>query len=515
MSIHAVGAKTRANWPGPILRLLPILIVSPFLLFPRRGLIWIALAVPFTWCLNIRGKGHFVAPTPLNGPSLALLTMVLVSLYATFSIDFSLPKVAGVILGIYVFFAIVQLVDRRGKLAFGVGTFCASGVILALVSLVGTQWKGRLAGVAALAKLLPARFKGLPGAEEGFHANAVGGSAILFIPLVSLVIYYALKEKPQGVGGKKLLRSVVAISLLAVFLLCFVLLLSESRGAWFSLILAMAFLLLLNLRWLRWIAICALVAGIAGVFIFHPWHFLWQTALSDQVTSAELSFASRMEVWSRALYGIQDFPFTGMGMNAFRKVMPVLYPAFTLAPDFDVASAHNHVLQAALDLGIPGMVAYLAIWAATARMLYYVVRRSADSFKRIVAQGIGAGLLAQFVFQLTDAIPLGAKVGIFFWMALGLSAALFRLVKEEVKATDEGVARVWKISTWEVFAIWVFSSLLSIAFIGEHPYVGLAIGIVGGIVLGYCAVENYLGKDESHGFTRMNADRVGVPESAG
>jgi O-antigen ligase len=33
--------------------------------------------------------------------------------------------------------------------------------------------------------------------------------------------------------------------------------------------------------------------------------------------------AGRMELWSRAIYGIQDFPITGMGMNAFRKVMPV------------------------------------------------------------------------------------------------------------------------------------------------------------------------------------------------
>jgi len=38
--------------------------------------------------------------------------------------------------------------------------------------------------------------------------------------------------------------------------------------------------------------------------------------------------SGRVEVWSRALYGIQDFPFTGMGMNAFRRVVPVLYPCF-------------------------------------------------------------------------------------------------------------------------------------------------------------------------------------------
>ena len=49
-------------------------------------------------------------------------------------------------------------------------------------------------------------------------------------------------------------------------------------------------------------------------------------------------------------------------MNAFRKVMPVLYPMFLSSPDFDMAHAHNHLLQVAIDLGIPGLVAYFALW---------------------------------------------------------------------------------------------------------------------------------------------------------
>lgn len=32
--------------------------------------------------------------------------------------------------------------------------------------------------------------------------------------------------------------------------------------------------------------------------------------------------------------------------------------------------------------------------------------------------------------------------------------------------------------------VWILFSLLAIAYIGQHPYLGLAIAIVGGIVLG-------------------------------
>jgi O-antigen ligase len=134
-----------------------------------------------------------------------------------------------------------------------------------------------------------------------------------------------------------------------------------------------------------------------------------------------------MELWSRGIYGIQNFPLTGMGMNTFRKVMPVLYPTFLTSPDFDVAHAHNHLLQAGLDLGIPGLVAYISIWMVASALLVAVYRRSKDRVYTIVAGGLGIGLIAHFVFSMTDAIGLGTKVGILFWLTLALVTALHHL----------------------------------------------------------------------------------------
>lgn len=65
------------------------------------------------------------------------------------------------------------------------------------------------------------------------------------------------------------------------------------------------------------------------------------------------TLVGRPELWSSALYGIQDFPFTGMGMNTFRQVVHVLYPLFSISPEMDIGHAHNEFLQAGLDLGIP------------------------------------------------------------------------------------------------------------------------------------------------------------------
>ena len=42
-----------------------------------------------------------------------------------------------------------------------------------------------------------------------------------------------------------------------------------------------------------------------------------------------------------------------------------------------------------------------------------------------MAVGLGAGLLAHLLFGMTDAVALGAKPGILFWMLLALIVCLW------------------------------------------------------------------------------------------
>ena len=87
----------------------------------------------------------------------------------------------------------------------------------------------------------------------------------------------------------------------------------------------------------------------------------------------------------------------------------------------------DHLLQAALDVGIPGLIAYLSIWLVAGVLLIAVYRQSAEPFDRAVSGGLGAGLVAYFVFSMTAAIPLGAKEGVLFWLTLALATALHRV----------------------------------------------------------------------------------------
>ena len=49
-----------------------------------------------------------------------------------------------------------------------------------------------------------------------------------------------------------------------------------------------------------------------------------------------------------------------------------------------------------------------------------------------------------------------------------------------------------RLSTFlTVFSIWVLASLVAIAYIGSHPYLGLGIALLGGIAFGVIAFLSY------------------------
>jgi putative inorganic carbon (HCO3(-)) transporter len=452
------------------------LALGPFLLFPRLSWMWLALAIPVFWGMNLIANRQLAPATPLNVLLLPLMLMVGVSLWATFSIEFSLGKIAGTLLGVLLFWGLAQFIWTEARLRLAVAAFLAGGFAFSVLALLITQWRSKFPFLRDVAAYFPPRIKVLAGTADGFNANPVGGSMLLFLPLALVLLICG-----PGAVRKTTWRRFTLTTALALAALMFtaVLLLSQSRGAWIGMAAALVFLLSSRFLWVRRVALTALGAGGAWIWVSKPWVAI-MTSGDAGLQGGDVSLKGRFELWSRALYGIQDFPYTGMGMDTFRRLAHTLYPVFTLPQDADFASAHNVVLQTALDLGIPGMVAFVSIWAAVGFLLFRIWKRSADSFHRATALGLMAGLLAQFVYQLADAIPLGAKVGVFWWIALGIAAVLFRL---EFPLFARGAR------TWQILLHWFLVSLVSISLVGSHPYWALAVGASGAAFLGWEAAR--------------------------
>ena len=481
-----------------------LLLVAPFLLFPTPKRTPALLIVPVLWILrwfvarlspasphpSTPSPSHPNTPaplpfTPLNSVILLIAIMVLVSTWATYDLAFSLPKISGMVLGLGVFFAITREARQPHGWWLSLLLFLAMGVSVAGLGLLGTNWfTTKISFLNPVTSRFPTLITGLQGAESGFHPNEVAGALTWVLPVLmilslsfrtpALCVPSGRGEAISSNGSKILLNSPspgigrggwgvrVIIWLSTLFVLA-VFILTQSRGGYLAVAftsLALLFIAL-PLRW-RWTLLAGLViAGLILGFVLSKEDLIaardWLTG-SGLTTEGALSLNTlegRVEIWSRAIYGLQDFPFTGMGMNTFREVVHVLYPLFLIAPDVDFGHAHNEFLQAGLDLGIPGLIAFIAIYIGAFWMLAEVWKRTRNpcpdpegsrraqlltpnsktaisNLQRATVLGLGGGLAAHLLYGLTDAVALGAKPGVLFWMLLGLIAGLHNQVRTSV-----------------------------------------------------------------------------------
>jgi O-antigen ligase len=216
-----------------------------------------------------------------------------------------------------------------------------------------------------------------------------------------------------------------------------VLFLTQSRSGWLGLVVGLAAMSAWVNKRARIVVLVLSVALLAIAVVQGPSWF--RAALSTGMASdvlGRLNWGFRIGIWRAALWGIADFPLTGMGFGAFRRVASALYPLPYMPVGYDFAHAHNGFFQAALDLGLPGLLAYAAIWLLSARMIFSCLRRArglppTEHSAQLVSLALGflGCLAASFVYNWTDTVALGAKGGLPWWMMLGLIVALSRYVE--------------------------------------------------------------------------------------
>ena len=475
-----------------------LLFLSPFLIFPSKERIFLILLFPGIWIvhfINCKAVSRETEPvilpvTPLNGSLLLLMVMVIVSVWVTYNLDLSLEKISGLILGFGLYFSILRLSEGRTGWWYSLLGFLGAGFAWGIGSFFGMDYQIRFSFLTKLIDRIPRPFTNIPGFGEGLQHNAAGGTLLWVIPIfIVLSIYFSRRlltinqaikggiQNQPGLDDKQsepknfrekirnpilkftlsltqdsmiLVRFLCASLIATLIFLCFVLFISQSRGSYLALGITLILMMALAIprRW-RTFYIFGIISLIGITILVISSNQGWEELilrynLSDQSGFTIDSIQDRLEIWPRALFAIRHFPITGMGMNTFREVVHKLYPLFHIAPTVDIAHAHNEFLQAALDLGIPGLISFLSIywicywmlwrtWHAEHFILSDEIEKTGNiiPLRRIMVLGLGGGLTAHMFFGFADAITLGAKPGAFFWILLGLIAGLFRLVNEE------------------------------------------------------------------------------------
>jgi putative inorganic carbon (HCO3(-)) transporter len=432
-----------------LVELLLLVAAAPALYFPHWFPFW---AVPLSlallaagWLHRKRRLGVWLVRTPADWPLFFLfLVMLPVAVWVTpdeLRTSVALPRAYILVWNFCLFWFVVSYASGSGAaLHWLLHGFAGLSAFIAGLALLGMNWLYKVPVLAGALEQMPSVLTGVfRGAESGFSPNQVAGSLLYFLPLTLALLIYgrAYRSGQPGAKGRWFL-------LLCCVVMFGVLLLTQSRAALLGLACGLGMMAALPSRWGR----RALLLGLGAVVLTMPlWLDPFIAVIGDAAPDMTIGSAStinvRFDIWRHALYGIADFPFTGLGLGAFRALVRPLYGLASVAAYYDIAHAHNIFLQTALDLGLPGLVALLAIYLAAAVQIYALWRRGSDgaesvsnplslphgrgSDARAWALGFTASLVAQTVYSQLDAVTLGSKPNLLFWGLIGLVLAAANL----------------------------------------------------------------------------------------
>lgn len=401
-------------------------------LFTVAGTFWpplyaIAALLSLAGLLARRGRPF----TPLDPPLILLLLTLPLSLWASALPAQTLPQLLRLLAGIALLNTILsmELRQSRNSIERIMLALLAAGLLLSLASPFVVQWNALKLGLPSA------------GLYERFTlqvANPVNPNVMagLLAPLLLLALGRLVFD------WRSLSRLERALALAFVLLGGAVLLLTQSRGGWLGLLAGLAVLLCLAGRRGRWILLAGALVAILLVARLGFERLAAVLASSPGLGGLE----GRLEVWSRALAMIHDFPFTGIGLGGFTLVSDRLYPFFAYLPG-TVEHAHNLYLQVAVDLGLPGLAAWLGLAAGglyCAGRAFRQARLSATPGLAGLAAGLLAAQAAFLAHGLIDAVLWGmVRTAPLVWLIWGLSAALdlhFRPARQQQEGKDDAPA---------------------------------------------------------------------------
>jgi len=420
--------------------MLLLLVAAPLLIWPRPlAVLAGALLLGSARVAARRHRGRWL-PVGVPGLPVAwLLASATLGFAITLDPERSLERVGGLLLGLGMLCAAAAWPRGRAATPFP-GILIAGATALALATPLLVNWAAkRPAWVPpALALAWPATLQAtiwpaLDPLEYGVPANTVAGLLAILLPVALAGATrpalappsLAGASVPLGGGWRPRRAAALGMALIALALLA-----TQARGAILAGGLASGAYLAWRAPRARPALAAAAIAGlIAGLTAFVGGHAgLLAAVLGGAHVDAQGDTALlRLALWERALSMIGDYPFTGVGLNNFPLVQQRLYPLLPVQPAALIPHAHNLYLQAALDYGVPGLLAFLALAASLAATIRPGLARPArglPDLDAVILAGYAAGLVAYLLYGLTDALAVGGRLAAPAWLLAGLALGL-------------------------------------------------------------------------------------------
>jgi O-antigen ligase len=345
-----------------------------------------------------------LAPLRLNAVFPALAAVFVIEMFSYFSHGGTLgdPALTNRVSMLLLFFLIIALVDSIGRLR---------RVILIMI------------GSVAIAAVYVVRDWQFNRMYADYRPGGISGDANYFALCASACMLLSLQlalSRPTR-WEKRYLYGCLAITSVAF-------LMAASRGGFVGLAIGLLFLMFRSGRGVRTMLLIGLVIAPLLVLvpntsiqrIFHPG------------TGEDEAVDARHVTWMAGLRMIEAHPIGGIGLNRFRS----LVLSYEGTNDKPVQSlAHNTYIEVAAELGIPGLLAYLALIWSGFRALNRAARLKGQPVLREAAIGFQAAMIAATVC----ATFVSASWFRFLWLVLLLPACLPTIEQRFVRrvaATD-------------------------------------------------------------------------------
>jgi O-antigen ligase len=295
--------------------------------------LWLALG-PRT--LRPPGRGW-----PLLAPMAVFAAWTLVAALASARPVESLLAAKG-LLSLAAFYVVLHaLPDGRAAARFATGLFVAVSLValLAIVQVAACPASGSVESSSAAVRLL---FRKCARAR-GFFSIYMTLAGVLTLVLVSALPRLARGGRSRAWAGPAWLVGAVALGLTYV------------RGAWLGFAAGAAACALALPR--RRLALAALAVIVAGALAVEPGVLRRLRTIGDM---ADDTTRDRLAMLEAGLALARAHPLTGIGPGEVKRLYPAWAPPEALRRS--TSHLHDTPLQIAVERGLPGLAAWVAIW---------------------------------------------------------------------------------------------------------------------------------------------------------
>ena len=313
----------------------------------------------------------------------------------------------------------LAVLSRKLKPRYLAWFFLISGLIALLSTLFTSRWPTyKLAWLSSVYSALPS-ISSLSWARQGLQPNQTGG--FLAVCAAFAAVIAASPSSPPR--RRRVALALAAVGSIVVFM-------TGSRAALAGLLVVYLAILIVRSRHLIWAWAGGVVVVGIGLFASGQASPVLGFFLRDEGLDTKL--ASRLDIWSSALRGVDDHFFTGIGLGVFNQVIPARYPYHVVGLSFPVSQAHNLFLDIALAIGFPGLAGFVLLLAGS--FILAVKWIGDESSAAPVALGILGSLAVYLVFGITDSISLSVPTS---FIVLLWSSSLVVLDEMRLKKTPD------------------------------------------------------------------------------